>query len=199
MLKALNFAPGFDGATLSSNEKIAEAVEREQSRLRNFIRKRVPDERDAEDILQDVFYELVEAYRLTKPIEQVGSWLYRVARNRIVDLFRKKRPEQLSTATTAIDENGESLSLEELLPDDQAGPEAEYARGVLVDELTRALEELPEEQRAAFVAHEIEGKSFKEIARVAGVSVNTMLLRKHYAVVHLREHLQAIYDEFQGN
>jgi RNA polymerase sigma factor (sigma-70 family) len=183
--------------TAEQDERIAEAVEREQSRLRNFIRRRVPDERDAEDILQEVFYELVEAYRMMKPIERVSAWLFRVARNRITDLFRKKRPESLRDDPVAIDEDGESLLLEELLPSPEAGPEATYARTVLVDELGAALDELPEEQRQVFIAHEIEGRSFKDIAQTTGLGVNTLVLRKHYAVVHLRERLEAIYDEFQ--
>ena len=155
------------------------------------------DERDAEDILQEVFYELVEAYRLMKPIEQVSSWLYRVARNRITDLFRKKRPESLAHDPMAVAAEGESPLLVDLLPSPDAGPEAAYARTVLVEELDAALDELPEEQRQVFVAHEIEGQSFKELAQTTAVSVNTLILRKHRAVVHLRERLEAIYDEFQ--
>ena len=180
------------------DRRIAEAVEREQGRLRNFIRKRVPDRRDFEDVLQDVFYELVEAYRLMKPIEEVGAWLFRVARNRIIDRFRRKRPES-SALTRPIpdDEEGELDVLEDLLPSPDAGPEAAYARGVLLDELEAALEELPAEQRFVFVAHEIEGRSFRELASETGVSVNTLLSRKHYAVLHLRRRLQKIYDEFK--
>ena len=177
------------------DQRISEAVKREQSRLRNFIRRRVPDSRDAEDILQDVFYELVEANRLLMPIEHVTGWLFRVARNRITDLFRKKKPESLSDAAVT-DEDNELLQLEDLLPSPDAGPEAFYARNVLLEELDLALDELPEEQREVFVAHELEGYSFKEIAAETGVSVNTLLSRKHYAVLHLRERLQNIYDEF---
>ena len=178
--------------TAEQDRRISEAIEREQSRLRNFIRKRVPGELDAEDILQDVFFELVEAYRLMKPVEQVGAWLFRVARNRITDFFRKTKPEALDDAVT----DGEASALEELLPSPEAGPEAAYARSVLLEELDAALDELPEEQRNVFVAHEIQGRSFKELAKETGLSVNTLLSRKHYAVLHLREHLQAIYDEF---
>jgi RNA polymerase sigma factor (sigma-70 family) len=181
------------------DEQIAEAVERDKSRLRNFIRRRVPDERDAEDILQDVFYELVETYRMMKPIGQVSAWLFRVARNRITDLFRKKKPESLRSDPVSSDEDGESLLLEDLLPSPDAGPEAAYARAVLVEELEAALDELSEEQRQIFVAHEIEGRSFKELAETTGLTVNTLVLRKHYAVVHLRERLEAIYSEFSEN
>jgi len=177
------------------DQRISEAIDREQARLRNFIRRRVPDPRDAEDILQDVFYELVEANRLLMPIEHVTGWLFRVARNRIIDLFRKKKPESFSDAAVA-DENGDLRRLEDLLPSPDAGPEALYVRGVLLDELELALDELPEEQRDVFVAHELEGRSFKEMAAETGVSVNTLLSRKRYAVLHLRERLQDIHDEF---
>ncbi len=182
---------------LEQDQRISEVVKREQSRLRNFIRRRVPDPRDAEDILQDVFYKLVEANRLLMPIEHVTGWLFRVARNRITDLFRKKKPESFSdSAVVPDDEHGELLQLEDLLPSPDAGPEALYARHVLLDELELALDELPEEQREVFVAHELEGRSFKEMAAETGVSVNTLLSRKRYAVLHLRERLQSIYDEF---
>jgi RNA polymerase sigma factor (sigma-70 family) len=180
------------------DERLTETIGREQGRLRNFIRRRVTDEADAEDILQDVFYELIEAYRLMKPIEQVGSWLYRVARNRIIDAFRKKKPLQFSAEKDPHAEEGESLSLEELLPSPEAGPEAAYARSILLEELDAAIEELPEEQREVFLAHEFEGLSFKEISAQSGVSVNTLLSRKHHAVVHLRRQLQSIYYDFLG-
>src|ERR1700722_17488440 len=188
-----------DWMTVEQDRRISEAVELEQARLRNFTRRRVPDERDAEDILQDVFYELVEAYRMMKPIERVSAWLFRVARNRITDLFRKKRPESLRSDPVSTYEDGESLLLDDLLPSPDAGPEAAYARTVLVEELEAALDELPEEQRQVFVAHEIEGRSFKELAEATGLTVNTLILRKHYAVVHLRERLEAIYGEFSEN
>ena len=176
------------------DESIAEVVSRERNRLRNFIRRRVPDETDAEDILQDVFYELVEAYRLMKPIEQVGAWLFRVARNRISDLFRKRRPRATSSGEPTVD-GVQTASLEDLLPSPDRGPEAEYARAVLLEELLAALEELPEEQRSIFVAHEMEGRSFKDLSAERGVSVNTLLSRKRYAVLHLRRRLRGIYEE----
>jgi RNA polymerase sigma factor (sigma-70 family) len=177
------------------DQRISEAINREHARLRNFIRRRVPDPRDAEDILQDVFYALVEANRLLMPIEHVTGWLFRVARNRITDLFRKKKPESFSDAA-AEDEDGELLQIEDLLPSPDAGPEALYARNVLMDELELALDELPDDQREVFVAHELEGRSFKDIAAATGVSVNTLLSRKRYAVLRLRQRLQSIYDEF---
>jgi RNA polymerase sigma factor (sigma-70 family) len=179
---------------LEQDQRISEVVEREQSRLRHFIRRRVPDPRDAEDILQDVFYELVEANRLLMPIEHVTGWLFRVARNRITDLFRKKRPE--SFGDSALPDDDERLQLADLLPSPDAGPEALYARNVLLDELEAAVEELPAEQREVFVAHELEGRSFKAMAEETGVSVNTLLSRKRYAVLRLRERLQGVYDEF---
>ncbi|MFZ0562063.1 MAG: RNA polymerase sigma factor [Terriglobales bacterium] len=181
---------------VDQDQRISEAIERDESRLRNFIRRRVPDREDAEDVLQDVFYELVEAYRLMKPVEQVTAWLFGVARNRITDLFRKKKREGLRSEPAAMAEDREVLQLEELLPSPDAGPEALYARGVLLEEMDAALDELPEEQREVFIAHELRGESFKEIAARTGVSVNTLLSRKHYAVLHLRERLQAIHDEF---
>ena len=181
---------------LDQDQRISEADSREQSRLRSFIRRRVADPRDAEDILQDVFYELVEAYRMMKPVEQVTGWLFRVARNRITDLFRKSSREALRTEPAKFAEDGEELLLEELLPSSDAGPDAAYTRGVLLEELDEALDELPTEQREVFVGHELMGRSFKELSAETGVAVNTLLARKHYAVLHLRERLQAIYDEF---
>jgi RNA polymerase sigma factor (sigma-70 family) len=180
---------------IDQDEQIAATVQRERGRLRSFIRRRVADEGDAEDILQEVFYELVDAYRSMKPVEQVGAWLFRVARNRITDLFRKRRPEEAAARRgTAADEG--SFLLAELLPSPEGGPDADYARGVLLDELAAALDELSDEQRETFVAHEIEGRSFKEISAATGVGVNTLLSRKHYAVLHLRRRLRAIYNEF---
>jgi len=180
------------------DRRIAETVERERGRLRNFIRKRVPDRGDVEDVLQDVFFELVEAYRLMKPIEEVGAWLFRVARNRIIDRFRRKRAESPTPTPPIPDyDEGDIASLEDLLPSPDAGPEAAYARGVLLEELDSALDELPEEQRFVFVAHELEGRSFRDLASETGVGVNTLLSRKHYAVLHLRRRLQKIYDEFK--
>jgi RNA polymerase sigma factor (sigma-70 family) len=175
------------------NRHISEVIQQERRRLLHFIRKRVDDEGDAEDILQDVFYELTEAYRLMKPIEQVGAWLYRVARNRIIDRFRKRRP----AAEVPLNANEEgALRFEDLLPSPDAGPEALYARSVLLDELDTALEELSEEQRDVFIAHEMDGRSFKQLAEETGLSVNTLLSRKHYAILHLRRRLEAIYEEF---
>src|SRR5579862_2424632 len=177
------------------DQRITEVLTREQSRLRHFIRRRVPDPRDAEDILQDVFYELVEANRLLMPIDHITGWLFRVARNRIIDLFRKKKPVNFTDVATA-NEDDESLQFEDLLPSPDAGPEALHARSVLLEALELALRELPPEQREVFVAHELEGHSFKEIAARTGVGVNTLLSRKRYAVLHLRERLQIIYDDF---
>ena len=191
----MNAALSTSWMTIEQDQRISEAVELEQARLRNFIRKRVADKSDAEDILQDVFYELVEAYRMMKPVQQVSAWLFRVARNRITDLFRKKRPEALRNDRAAPAEDGEVLPLEDLLPSPDAGPDAVYARNVLSEELDAALDELPEEQREIFIAHELDGYTFKELAAATGLSVNTLLSRKHYAVIHLRERLQAIYDE----
>ncbi len=177
------------------DQRISEAVYRDQSRLRDFIRKRVADPRDAEDILQEVFYELVEAYRLMKPVERVTAWLFEVARNRIADLFRRKNRE-ISSHELSAGHEPEELSLDDLLPSRDGGPEAEFIRSVLAEELDAALDELPEEQREVFVAHELMGYSFKELALRTGVSVNTLLSRKHYAVLYLRERLQAIYEDF---
>jgi len=182
-------------AMTEQDRQISDVVAEERSRLRNFIRKRVANDADVEDLLQEVFYELVEANRLLMPIEHVTGWLFRVARNRITDLWRKKRPENFSDAALE-DEDGELLQLEDLLPSPAAGPEALYVRNVLLEELEFALDELPDEQRDVFVAHELEGRSFKELSRESGVSVNTLLSRKRYAVLHLRERLQSIYDEF---
>jgi RNA polymerase sigma factor (sigma-70 family) len=179
---------------VEQDQRLSDVFRREQSRLRNFIRRRVPDPRDAEDVLQDVFYKLVEANRLLMPIDHVTSWLFRVARNRITDLFRKKQPESFNQSGIADDED-ELLRVEDLLPSGDAGPEAIYARHVLLDELTVAVAELPEDQRAVFLAHEVEGRSFKEIATESGVSMSTLLSRKRYAVLRLRERLQTIYDE----
>ncbi len=177
------------------DRQISEIIADERSRLRNFIRKRVPNDADVEDLLQEVFYELVEANRLLMPIDHVTGWLFRVARNRITDLFRKKRPVSFSD-TAVKDEDGELLRIEDLLPSSDAGPEALYARNVLLGELEFALDELPDEQREVFVAHELEGRSFKELSEESGVNINTLLSRKRYAVLHLRERLQSIHDEF---
>jgi RNA polymerase sigma factor (sigma-70 family) len=188
---------------ISMNEqdrKISEIVTEERSRLRNFIRRRVPDPSDVEDILQEVFYELVEANRLLMPIDHVTGWLFRVARNRITDLFRKKKPEAFgdTTPNRTGEDDGELPRLEDLLPSPDSGPEALYVRGVLLDELELAIDELPEEQREVFVAHELYGRSFKDLAAESGVNINTLLSRKRYAVLHLRERLQSVYDEFMN-
>lgn len=184
------------GAAADQNRQLSEIVAREQARLRQFIRARVADTGDAEDILQEVFYELIAAYRLMKPVEQVGAWLFRVARNRITDLFRSKRPAVLGNDSVLIPEEGATHRWEDLLPSPDAGPEAAYARSVLLEQLDAALEDLPEEQRDVFVMHEIEGRSFRALSEATGVSVNTLLARKRYAVLQLRRRLQAIYDEF---
>lgn len=176
------------------DQRISEVVKREGFRLRNFIRRRVADPLDAEDILQDVFYRLVEANRLLMPIEHVTGWLFRVARNRITDLFRKKKPQSFGD-TRLEDESGELLQIEDLLPSPEASPEAVYIRNMLLEELEFALDELPDEQREVFVGHELEGRSFKEMAGETGVSMNTLLSRKRYALLHLRERLQSCYDE----
>ena len=182
--------------TADQERNISAEIARHAPRLRNFVRGRVADAADAEDILQDVLFELVESYRLPHPVENVGAWLFRVARNRIIDLFRKRRPE-VPVGQVGLDPDRSDLpTIEEMLPSTGAGPEAEFARAVLLEELDAALNELPPEQREAFVAHEIEGRSFKEIAARTGVSVNTLLSRKRYAVLHLRARLQDIYDEF---
>jgi RNA polymerase sigma factor (sigma-70 family) len=194
----MDMALSADWMRAEQDQRISEAVRRERGRLRNFIRSRVRDEADAEDILQEVFYELVETYRLMKPVEQVSAWLFRVARNRIIDLFRKRKPETLESEISGTAEEGETLTLEDLLPSPDGGPEAVYARTVLLEELDAALDELPEEQREVFVGHELEGRSFKDLAAETGVSINTLLSRKHYAVIHLRERLSEIYDEFRN-
>ncbi len=188
-------AAGAQAMAPEPDQRIAEVVERERRRLRSFIRRRVPDPRDAEDVLQDVFHALVEANRLLMPIEHVTGWLFRVARNRITDLFRKRKPEPLESPS-APDEDGERLRLGDLLPSPDAGPDAVYAHSLLLDEIEAALEELPEEQREVFLAHEVEGRSFKDMAAESGVSVNTLLSRKRYAVLHLRARLQRVYEEF---
>jgi RNA polymerase sigma factor (sigma-70 family) len=178
---------------IEQDQLISQAVERDEPRLRSFIRRHVTDTNEAEDILQDVFYELIEAYRLMKPVEHVTAWLFRVARNRMVDLFRRKKPSSLNSPLSAEEDGG---TLEDLLPSADAGPEAAYARNLLLDALDEALEELPEAQREVFVAHELLGKSFKDISTETGLSVNTLLSRKHYAVLHLRQRLQSIHEDF---
>jgi RNA polymerase sigma factor (sigma-70 family) len=189
-------AASLERMALEQDQRISDVVEREQSRLRNFIRRRVADPGDAEDILQDVFYQLVEANRLLMPIDHITGWLFQVARNRITDWFRKKKPESFTDAAVE-DEDGERLRFDDLLPSPDAGPDALYARSLLLDALELAIAELPEDQRTVFVAHELEGRTFKEMSEASGVSVNTLLSRKRYAVLHLRERLRSIYDELK--
>jgi RNA polymerase sigma factor (sigma-70 family) len=188
-------APNMEITIAEQNRFISEAIKRDEPRLRDFIRRRVTDRGDAEDILQEVFYELIESYRLMKPVGEVTAWLFRVARNRIIDRFRKKRPEPFSTHVVTA-EDGDELQLEDLLPSADAGPEAAYARNLLLDALDEALDELPPEQSEVFIAHEWMGVSFKDLAQETGVSVNTLLSRKRYAVLHLRRRLRAIYNDF---
>ena len=190
----MEHTPTMEWMTDEQDRRITAALKTEGARLRNFIRRRVGDEADAEDILQEVFFEFVETYRLMKPIEQAGAWLFRVARNRIIDRFRRRKRDPLATAPP-VNEDGERLSLEDLLPSPEAGPEAAYARDLLEAELDEAIDELPDDQREVFIAHEIEGRSFKDVAASTGVNINTLLARKRYAVVRLRRRLQSIYRE----
>src|SRR5260370_24293626 len=187
--------PSNDWTIIEQDLLISQAMERDQPRLRSFIRKHVADTGEAEDILQEVFYELIQAYRLMKPVEHVTAWRFRVARIRMMDLFRKNKPDSLSDPISSADD-GDTLLLEDLLPSAGAGPEAAYARSLLLDALEEAMEELPEAQREVFIAHEVTGLSFKEISAETGVSVATLLSRKHYAVLHLRRRLQSIYNDF---
>ena len=182
--------------TTEQERRLSAEITRERPRLRNFIRRRVANEADVEDILQDVFSELVEAYRLMQPVEQVSAWLFQVARNRVVDLFRKRKTEAISDLRPQDEDEDEAPGLDDLLPSTEAGPDAAYAQGLLLEELEAAMDELPREQREVFIAHEMEGRSFKELAAATGLSVNTLLSRKHYAVRYLRQRLQAVHDEF---
>jgi len=184
------------GRMSERDRRISEIIAEEGARLQNFVRRRVPNEADVEDLLQDVFYEVTLAQRLAEPVERWSAWMFRVARNRIIDLFRKKKMESLSREPVAVSEEGEPLLLEEVLPSPDAGPEAAYVRSVLLEEIDEALDELPPEQREVFLAHEVEGYSFKEIAERTGVGVNTLLSRKHYAVLALRRLLDAVHEEF---
>jgi RNA polymerase sigma factor (sigma-70 family) len=179
------------------DQRIADIVERERARLRNFVRRRVPRAEDVEDIVQEVFSELVEANRRLMPIDHVTGWLFRVARNRIIDLFRQKQPERFSDAEI-VTEDGERLRVEDLLASEELGPDGEHARRFLIEEFERALDELPDEQRTVFVAHEIDGVSFKQLSAQSGINVNTLLARKRYAVLHLRKLLQRAFDEFNA-
>jgi RNA polymerase sigma factor (sigma-70 family) len=187
---------GLDGAGEGVPAPIDLVISSEQKKLKNFIRRRVSDEADVEDVLQEVFYELVKAYDALTPLRQTTAWLYRVARNRIIDLFRRRSTDRSRLEWPSQDEDGSFLSIEAWLPSPEAGPEAEYARRILLEELDVALDELPLEQREVFIAHELEGRSFKELAEASGLSVNTLISRKHYAVLHLRKRLESIYKEF---
>lgn len=189
----------FDGVSVEQDNRLSDVIAREQARLRQFIRARVRSDSDAEDIFQEVFYELVDAYRLTKPLEQVGAWLFRVARNRITDLFRSRRSGALEPPLTQLVSEDESWHWEDLLPSPDAGPDALYARKLLLEELDAALDELPEEQRDVFIAHEIEGRSFRDLTEATGVALNTLLSRKRYAILHLRRRLESIHNEFGRN
>lgn len=177
------------------DRQISAAVRREGGRLRRFIRRRVLDAAEADDIVQEVLYELVSAYRLLQPIEQVGAWLLRVARNRIIDRFRRRRSESRIGGPAEAAE-GEEGVLEELLPEIDSAPEGEAMRQLLLEQIEEALDELPREQREVFIAHELEGASFRELAERWGVNINTLLARKRYAIAALRERLQAAYDEW---
>jgi RNA polymerase sigma factor (sigma-70 family) len=186
-----------EALTAREDQRISEAINREYARLHRFIRRSVADPGDAEDIAQEVFYELVQAYRMMRPVEEVTAWLFRVARNRITDLFRKKKRDAERSAPEPVGESGEVLQLEEWLPSEDAGPEAEYLRTILLEELEAAIDELPEEQREVFVGHELMDYSFQEMSERTGVSVNTLLSRKRYAVMRLRERLQQAHEEFR--
>ena len=194
--KSMGASTTLDSTVAEQDRNLTTVIARERGRLRSFIRRRVPDPGDVDDIVQDVFYELLEAARLLQPIEQVGAWLFRVARNRIIDRFRSKSLETAQVEQNLLNQEDEAPSLEELLPSNDAGPDALYARRLLLEEVDAALEELPATQREVFIAHELEGRSFRDLARESGVSVNTLLARKRYAVLHLRKRLQAIHQEF---
>lgn len=181
-------------STLEQDRRISDVIAKERPRLRNFIRKRVLNEADVDDLLQEVFCELVEASRLLKPVDYVTGWLFSVARNRMTDFFRKKKPDNFTDLVTSS-ETGE-LEIQDLLPSPDAGPDALYLRNLLLEELGDAIDELPDAQREVFLAHEWDGRSFKELSAETGVSVNTLLSRKHYAVLHLRERLQRVHDEW---
>ncbi|SHN32618.1 RNA polymerase sigma factor, sigma-70 family [Duganella sacchari] len=179
--------------TSEQDQDITATVLRERSRLWHFIRRRVADQTDADDIMQDVFYEFTQAYHLPEPIEQASAWLFRVARNRIIDRFRKKK--EVALEEMGASDEDEECRLDLMLPSPDAGPEAAYTRALLLEELQLALDELPANQRDVFVAHELDGVSFKEMAAQTGVSINTLLARKRYAVLYLRQRLQAMYEE----
>lgn len=182
------------------DHEIAATVAREGQGLRRYIRRRVDDPAEVEDILQEVFAELVEANRLLMPIEHVAAWLYRVARNRIVDAFRRRKPVLFSDLAASGDgEESLDLRFEDLLPSPEEGPDAAYARALLAEELEEAVADLPADQRFVFVSHEIEGRSFKEMSEELGVPINTLLSRKRYAVLRLRERLRPAFETIQRN
>ncbi len=183
-----------DASLIMQDKHISQTVVGESQRLRRFIARYVVDRAEAEDILQDVFYELVDAYRLMKPIEQAGAWLLRVARNRIIDRFRRQRPESL-TEEPIMDDEGEPFTWDEFLPDASAGPEDMLMRQSMLEQIESALASLSPAQRDVFIAHELDGRSFKELSQQMGVSVNTLLSRKHEAVIALRKQLQWVYEE----
>lgn len=189
----MNHATSISGPAVADNDRIAAAIAAQGPRLRAFVKAQVADFSEAEDIVQDAFVELICAYRLMEPIEHVAAWLLRVARNRIIDRFRERsryaKPTGAEEPADALDERLAPLA---------ADPESGYVRGLFVDELLAALDELPAEQRDIFVAHELEGRSFKQLAAETGVGVSTLLGRKHAAVRHLRRRLQDIHSEFDG-
>jgi RNA polymerase sigma factor (sigma-70 family) len=181
-----------DRTEAEQNRRIEAAIQHEEERLRQFIRGRVPDSELVEDILQDVFYELIVAYRFLKPVEHVGAWLFRVARNRIYDTFRKRKRTPIVETKSHHDD--EPFSLEDWIPSADAGPQAAFVRSVLFDELEEAIDELPDDQRYVFIAHEVHRRSFNELSVETGLSVNTLLSRKRYAVTRLRRRLQDTYN-----
>jgi len=184
--------------TLTQNAVLLEEINQQKKKLFEFIRKRVPDNEDAEDILQDVFYQFIETARAMKPVEQITSWLFTVARNKIIDLYRKKKPQAFSRMSRANNDDPDMPELFELLHDPGDNPETRYYRGLIQNELEVSLALLPPEQRDVFTAHEFEGISFKELSVQKGLSVNTLLSRKRYAVLFLRSRLSALYQETFG-
>jgi RNA polymerase sigma factor (sigma-70 family) len=185
-----------DRLTVSAQDReIAATVQRERGRLLAFIRRRIADAAEAEDVLQEALYELVLAYRMMQPVEQAGAWLTRVARNRIIDRFRSNSRERL-TGPPATERAEHDEAFEDLLPAADGGAESSVIRELLLEEIEAALEELPHEQREVFVAHELDGLSFKELSARSGLSVNTLLSRKRYAVLHLQQRLRAAWDDW---
>jgi RNA polymerase sigma factor (sigma-70 family) len=189
--------------TISSNQQdqmIQQTVSKERSRLLSFIRKRIPSGADAEDILQDVFFELVESYRLTRPVEQLASWLFSVARNKITDLYRKQKPSSLEEEMLgSFSDDDEQLLLADILPANSRSADTAMWQEAVMDLLEEALEELPSEQKEVFMMHELEDLSFNEIAVITGVPLKTLISRKRYAVLYLRERLQRLYNDLSTN